>query len=248
MLNTCGNSRVRFERCSTGKQFVKHDTEAVQITASIDLVTIDLLRTHVFRCTQHGTMLRHFGLRIRCACDAKISQHGLVVLKQDVVGLNIAMHKSRLMCVAKCGGDLFNHLQCLTQRKFCRSLPQCAAFDIGHGEQIPLLLRQWRQLVYRHNVRVIQLCQYAGLAQKATIRITTRTRHGNRIIKYFNRDPTVQLILHSQVNNTTGAVTEFPDDRVVGVVKSHNLSVVPCGYCSKRDGKISGRCSHTAVR
>ena len=96
----------------TDQHLVKHDAQAVEIGAPIELFAARLLRTHVVRRTDHRSGACHAGRRVVGPGDAEIGQRrGTIVAQKDVVGLDVAMDETLLLRVVDRARDLPGHAQ-----------------------------------------------------------------------------------------------------------------------------------------
>jgi hypothetical protein len=173
VLDEHGRRARRLERQHAGEHLVRHHAQRVEVGAAVDLAVAGaLLGAHVRRRADGhpgGREARVAPLDHRPR-DAEVGDHGAVavVVEEDVVGLDVAVHHAARVGVGERVGHLGEHAPHVVHRHraaVVEALAEVLAVDARHHEEhqpVGLVDR-----VDRDDVRVRELRGRLGLAQEA---------------------------------------------------------------------------------
>ena len=111
---------VGLERRLARQHLEQHAGEAVDVGAALESpLAARLLGTHVRRCPNGEAAVGQDvdPLGINDLCNPEIRQDRMLVRKEDVRRLHVAMHKTTAVHVVESRPDLFCDPQCLAQRE-----------------------------------------------------------------------------------------------------------------------------------
>ena len=138
--------RLMRAQAARGDHLGQHDSGREDVSASVQGFAAGLLRGHIGRSTGDGphlALLQPFG-------DAEIHQHHPPGAgHHEVLGLDIAVHQSRVMDRLQAGQELSRDLPRLSQIQRC-SHPE----DVEQSDPIDVL--------HRHQLLPVELDQVAG--------------------------------------------------------------------------------------
>jgi hypothetical protein len=171
MLGGHGGPAGAAEWRGTGEQFVRHDTQAVQVAPGVHQLTTRLLRAHI-RGRAHREPLSGDArpvIRSDGPGNPEVGQHcpATALLEQDVFRFHIPVHQPRLPCrlqgIGQVEDDALN-ISWIQRSLALQPLPQALPGDIVHDivEQACRLTCR----MHRHDVRMPEPRDHPGLGQK----------------------------------------------------------------------------------
>ena len=208
------------------QQLVEHATQAVEVAPSIDVdLTGDLLRTHVGRSAQQGTVLRErvAARRSERFADAEVGHHGHAVVDHDVLRFDVSMDDALPVRVIERASHRTRDLQRILHRDSAlagHSHAQRRSLDVRHDEvEVPIVLAG---VVERQDMRVTQSRGKLDLTQKALLTDARRQlgtqdldRHRTVVLeipaqKHAGHAPTADLTLDRVAVGKRGGVFRVP--------------------------------------
>ena len=159
-------ARVAAERLPAGQELVKHDAQAEDVRAAVDAVPLaaGLLGAHVGgRAGEPGAL----AVVLVLERQPEVGHPGLVRgVDQDIGGLDVAVDQAPRMSVVQRLGDDRRQLGRLAERRpaLPQPLGQVAALDELRDHVAEAVVGP-AHVVDRHDVRVVELGQGAGLGQ-----------------------------------------------------------------------------------
>ncbi len=205
------------ERWLSAEHFVQHAREAIQIAASIDLrVTQRLFGTHVQRRSH-----RHAGLgdartagsaeRTR---DAKVGDHRVSALEEDIVGFDVAMHDAARVSIAQRVGDFARDAQGVGDRKLLLAVEAIAQrLALHQRHHVVQEVARAAGIVERQDVRMPKIRRRFDFAEK-----TLRANHGAELRqKHLDRDLALVLQVFGEVDGGHATLPELALDAVAAL-------------------------------
>ena len=204
-------------RTAAGQHLPADQPERVEVAASIQAGTIDLLGRHVGRRTDRCTRKGQAGIGAPGAGNAEIGEArhaGLVDI--DVLRLDVAVNDTPAMRVGQRRAQVAQHLLDPPHRQRPVRLDlllERAALDVLH-DQREAAIPEAPGAVQDYDVGVLELAHEPGLAHQPSGRLVVLdVRRSNDL----DGDQATQLAFARQVYDRRPAPAELPQDLVIGV-------------------------------
>ena len=214
----CGGTR---ERRSPGQHFVDDATEGVDVGPVVQVAgSRRLLRTHVGGRPGRRDRARRVhveGAGADRARDAEVGHDRLPILKQDVLGLDVAVHHALPVGIVERSGDFTQHGE--RARNWQRSFPlqplaERLALDVGHHviEQVAGRAR----VVQRQDVGMVKPGGGVDLPKEPL----PADRGRDLGMHHLDRHAAVMLVILRQVDRSHPAATERVEQLVFAETRS----------------------------
>ena len=208
-----GHWRRRRERRRAGEHLVGHAAECIEVAARVDGVAGPLFGAHVVRGAERHADHRQFVVAggVDGVGDPEVGYDRVVVLEEDVLGLDVAVDDAAVVRVAERVGDLVGNAKDVgdRQRSVARQpVAEGLALDERHDvEDKPVDLARIEE---REDIRVAEVGRGGDLAQEAFV----AERGGEFGAEDLHRDLAVVLEVLGEVHGGHPTGTEFPFDAV----------------------------------
>lgn len=201
------------------QQLMEHDTERVQVGATVERQSTRLFGTHVVRRADDGAGVRHARV-VGGTRNAEVGEHrGAVFAQQDVVGLDVAVDHALALGIAQRRGDLARHAQREGQvARRAVAGQHRAAGQVFHRDVVGITHPS--DVVHLHHVRVLELGRDSGFAQEALTELLVAEQGGRH---HLQRHFALHRFLQGQIHGGHAATAERSQDAVSG-----NFDHSPC--------------------